>query len=113
MKTVLEAVLEAEYEYQDDLEDIFGPLLPTLHDAHVWLFYGHDLFAAGIRDYIIAPCPFHESTWSPENVGCILTDEDLGWRHIFNVVCGCCGARGPWGNTESAALEKWNGRVKS
>jgi hypothetical protein len=24
------------------------------------------------------------------------------------VVCGCCGAAGPWGNTEEKAVEHWN-----
>lgn len=92
----------------DGLDDIFGALQPALHDSHVWLFHGFDLTASTILDYQIAPCPFVKNPVANGNEVCILTHEDLGWRQIFIVCCGDCGARGPWGKTESEALELWN-----
>lgn len=53
----------------------------------------------------LAKCPFCKNT------ELILSDTDCGdnvqeFAHI--VVCGDCGARGPWGKTEEEAKSLWD-----
>lgn len=77
-----------------------------LHDAHVVLWYGFDLTAAGIEDHDIAACPFCK----PSCLKPGLMHEDVeGWP-VKYVMCYACGARGPSAAKESFALRDWNRR---
>jgi hypothetical protein len=42
----------------------------------------------------------------------VISEEDIwnGNRIIFFMACGTCGTRGPWGDTEEEAENKWNER---
>lgn len=55
----------------------------------------------------LAKCPFCG------NRQLISSEDDCGdnvrdLAHI--IVCGDCGTRGPWGDTEADAIERWNRR---
>jgi Lar family restriction alleviation protein len=83
---------------------------PVLHNSHVMLFYGYDItFCDLLAHHDFAECPFcsEEANSIPT---LILGDELIhgGTRRIHFVVCGNCGTRGPWGRTESDALNRWN-----
>ena len=73
-----------------------------------------DLIASGgtvdamkARMQNLAKCPFCG------NRQLIVSDDDCGANvreHVDIVVCGDCGTRGPWGDTEADAIERWNRR---
>jgi len=52
-------------------------------------------------------CPFCERS------ELVPSDEVIhnGAQHIFFVICGGCGTRGPWGGNDSEAVKKWNHRI--
>lgn len=91
------------------LDELFGTEQPR-HDAHVMLFHGFDRSAAGLwhadmracpfckpREVMIEPCLSHEEIWN-------------GTRLVHLVVCGGCGTCGPWADSESEAMARWEAR---
>lgn len=77
--------------------------------SHVMLYQGYDLSAAGIWQPEFSPCSFCDPTPSPQEPALLLTDERLPSKRLVHFVCcGNCGARGPWGNSESQGLALWN-----
>lgn len=102
-----------EDEIREFREWLGEPGEEPLHDSHVLMYFGADLAAAGIFEYDIAPCLLCPPTSPDEGPGVILTDEILPWGKMIHLVaCGHCGTRGPWGKSESHALELWNAAYK-
>lgn len=95
----------------DWLDDLGQDVDPCY--SHVFLYRGYDLTAAGIWEHDIAPCLLCAPLPDDRDPALIVTDETLHWgRLIHYVCCGICGTRGPWADTESAALAKWNAAYK-
>jgi len=64
-----------------------------------------DAIEASMRN--LAKCPFCG------NRQLIVSEHDCGdnvREHADIVVCGDCGARGPWGDNETDAMDLWNRR---
>lgn len=96
----------------EKLDDPFDDLGDD-YDNHVLLYYGCDLTAAGIFEPHIDPCLLCDPLPADVDPALILTDETLSWGRTVHVVCcGNCGARGPWADNESAALDLWNAAYK-
>jgi hypothetical protein len=67
----------------------------------------------------VEDCPFHQAH-DPINPPLIVDETDIphlmvasgpihkGQRTIFVVICGDCGAMGPWGENERHAVQLWN-----
>ena len=80
---------------------------------HVLLYHGCDLAAYGIWHHDIEPCLFCAPLPPEREPALLLTDETLqAGRVIHFVCCGNCGARGPWGDRESQALQLWNATTR-
>ena len=72
---------------------------------------GCDLALAGNLDPLIAPCGACRALGvgdygEPSDETFLHTDNNITrWYHT--VVCASCGTSGPWGRTESEALQRW------
>lgn len=87
------------------LLELLGPAL-DLHHAHVLLWQGFDLSAAGIEGEV-ADCPFCAAAGRHSDCTGLDADQVDGcW--VKYVACGNCGTHGPWGSTESQAVARWN-----
>ncbi len=76
----------------------------TDHKAHVDLYRGYDLMAAGIDDIPIRPCLY---CLDDEELYPTHHEEEPGERIHF-IACMNCGAAGPIGRLQSQALLNWN-----
>lgn len=103
------------------MDNPFDDAIEGSHDAHIQVFKGFDLSAAGVYDHVFAPCPFCELLPAPRKSPdrcLLLTEHDRGEvfgmrrRWVKYVCCGDCGTCGPWGFTESEGLRLWNDRLQ-
>jgi hypothetical protein len=85
------------------LDELHEPL----HDAHVYIWLGADLLIGQKTCPMPAPCPFHEH----ESFVMVLHHEKDVLKgakrpRLWFVSCSC-GANGPFGWSQSEALERW------